>query len=313
MSLGSEGGTDRKGILGKMLHFYEHKHRFLTIFSFIILFLALVQIGFQLATEGDFIHKGISLKGGVTVTIPTEQNIDIIKLRNDLSSSFNDAAVRGLSGTTGGTSGIIIEADVSIENTAQTNQLLEAIRASTGLALEKGDYSMDGMGASLGASFFRETLLILLGSFVLMTLVVFIAFRSFIPSAAVILAAFGDMVVTIAVLNLFGFTFSTAGIAALLMLIGYSVDTDILLTTKVLKEKFGTFNERVHRAMKTGSFMTFATLSVAIVGYFFTNAETIKEIMRVIVIGSIADLIFTWFQNVGILRWYVKKKEGQHG
>jgi len=56
-----------------------------------------------------------------------------------------------------------------------------------------------------------------------------------VPSSCVILAAVSDIISTIAVTNLLGLKMSTAGIAALLMLIGYSVDTDILLTTKVLK------------------------------------------------------------------------------
>ena len=42
------------------------------------------------------------------------------------------------------------------------------------------------------------------------------------------------------------------GIAAFLLLIGYSIDSDILLTTKVLKRRMGTLFERVKSAMKTG-------------------------------------------------------------
>ena len=69
-----------------------------------------------------------------------------------------------------------------------------------------------------------------------MGLVVFIYFRTLVPSLAVILAAFSDIVVTLAIFNLTGEKLSTAGVAAFLMLIGYSVDTDILLNTRVLKK-----------------------------------------------------------------------------
>ena len=55
------------------------------------------------------------------------------------------------------------------------------------------------------------------------------------PTLAVILAAFSDMVVTLSIFNLTGMQLGKGGIAAFLMLIGYSVDTDILLSTMVLK------------------------------------------------------------------------------
>ena len=48
---------------------------------------------------------------------------------------------------------------------------------------------------------------------------------------------------------------------AFLMLIGYSVDTDILLTTRALKKQEGTINERIYGAFKTGIFMNVTALA----------------------------------------------------
>ena len=106
---------------------------------------------------------------------------------------------------------------------------------------------------------------------------------------------------------------STAGIAALLMLIGYSVDTDILLTTKVLKRKGegGTVFERTVGAMGTGLTMTITALSASIIGAVLIKSDTIKQIMILITIGLLFDMFYTWFQNAGILRWYMEKKDGQ--
>jgi preprotein translocase subunit SecF len=129
-----------------------------------------------------------------------------------------------------------------------------------------------------------------------------------VPSSYVILCAFSDIVVTLAVVNLMGLKVSTAGVAAFLMLVGYSVDTDILLTTRVLKYKKGTVYERVLSSLKTGLTMSFASMAAALVGYFVSQSSTIKEIMLIIFIGMIADIIMTWVQNVGLLRIYVEKK-----
>jgi len=145
-----------------------------------------------------------------------------------------------------------------------------------------------------------------------MAIVVFLYFRTFVPSMAVILAAFSDIVVTLAIINLLGVKLSSAGIAAFLMLIGYSVDTDILLSTRVLKRKEGTVMDRVLGAVKTGFMMTLTTIVAVIAALVFTQSEVIKQIMIILLVGLFIDMINTWIQNVGILRLYVERKERKH-
>ena len=141
-----------------------------------------------------------------------------------------------------------------------------------------------------------------------MGLVVLIYFRTFIPSIAIILAAFSDMVVALAVINLMDVRIGTAGIAAFLMLIGYSVDTDILLTVRVLKRKEGTVMDRIVSSIKTGMTMTITAIISAIVALAVTQSEVIRQIMLILLIGLIADIFMTWIQNVGLLRIYVERK-----
>jgi preprotein translocase subunit SecF len=50
---------------------------------------------------------------------------------------------------------------------------------------------------------------------------------------------------TLVVVNLLGMKLSSAGIVSFLMLIGYSVDTDIMLTTRLLKSGEGSLNQRL--------------------------------------------------------------------
>ena len=149
----------------------------------------------------------------------------------------------------------------------------------------------------------------LLVAFLLMSIVVFIYFRTFIPSVAVIAAAFSDIVVTLAIFNLTGLKLSTAGVAAFLMLIGFSVDTDMVLSTRLLKRTEGTVMERIYGATKTGLTMIFTTLAAIITTLFFVQSEVIKQIMIVLLIGLLVDFIMTWIQNVGILRLYLEKRK----
>jgi preprotein translocase subunit SecF len=132
--------------------------------------------------------------------------------------------------------------------------------------------------------------------------------RYSIPSAAVILAAASTILFTIAVVDLLQMRISTAGIAAFLMLVGYSVDTDILLSTRVLKSTTGTVYERIVGTMKTGITMTGTTFAAAVVSLIFTQSAVIREIMLIIAIGLVADIFNTWVQNSGILRWHLETK-----
>ena len=136
-----------------------------------------------------------------------------------------------------------------------------------------------------------------------------ITFRTFIPSIAVIFSAFFDITMTLGVINLLNIKISTAGIAAFLMLIGYSVDTDILLSTRVLKRKEGTIMTRIYGAMKTGLTMSTTTLVAIGVALIFVGSEVVKQIMIILFIGLLVDLVMTWIQNVGVLRLYLEKKK----
>ena len=246
------------------------------------------------------------MKGGVTVTVTSQQNVDIANLEKTLSSKFpnNDIGANSIT-QFGRQTGFIVEADVGQE---QASALIGEIGNALNKKLLPQDYAVEVVGSSLGTSFFKELSIALLIAFVFMALVVFISFRTFIPSIAVILAAFSDMVATLALVNLFDMKISAAGIAAFLMLIGYSVDTDILLSTRVLKRKEETEMERIYGAIKTGLMMSATAIVAAIAALLVTQSEVIRQIMLILLIGLLIDLINTWIQNVGILRMYLERK-----
>jgi len=300
-----EQKIEGKGIWEKKLSlkkFYDKNYKKLLIIPFLMLLLAVLQIAFQTAITGDFINKGVSLKGGITVSI--DRVVSVHELENYLQDQFPkaDLSVRALS-RTGNQIGIIIEAaDV------EADELMGALQNKIG-ELEKDEFSIEVIGSSLGSSFFKETFRAVIIAFLFMGIVVFLYFRIPVPSFAVILAAFSDIVVTLAIVNMIGMKISTAGIAAFLMLIGYSVDTDILLSTRVLKRKSGTVLDGILSAMKTGLTMSTTTLIAIFVALVFAQSLILKQIMVILLIGLLVDLPNTWIQNAGLLRWYLERKK----
>ncbi len=299
----SEQAPERKKY-GAILGFYDKNYKKLLIIPFLMLILALGQIAYQTATTGQFITRGVSLKGGTTITIPTDKVFDTTALNNQLLSMLPgaDTEVRVLN-TAGTQTAIVIESDLSTKE--ETDGFIAAVEQMTGISQD--NYSVDVIGSSLGQSFFTQIMIALLIAFIFMGTVVFLYFRTFYPSAAVILAAFSDMVVTVAVSNVLGIKLSTAGVAAFLMLIGYSIDTDILLSTRLLKRKEGTVFDRLIDSAKTGLTMTFTTLAAVTVVLVFSKSEVLTQIMTILLIGLVVDIINTWIQNAGLLRLYFER------
>jgi preprotein translocase subunit SecF len=114
-------------------------------------------------------------------------------------------------------------------------------------------------------------------------------------------------------MNLVGIQLSLGTLAALLMLIGYSVDSDILLTNRVLKRQ-GKLNDKLSGAFHTGIIMTTTTLAATTAMFlvsWFGAVQIIYEISAVLLIGLLFDVMNTWLTNVGILKWYVLKGGGK--
>ena len=289
----------------KLKDIYEQKYKVLLLIPFIILVLALLQIGIQTAVTGDFVNKGITLKGGSSITLDKTDMVNVEELGLFLQDKFPkaDINVRTIS-SAGQVVSVAVDSDA--QENSEINALTKAVTEKYNLG--KGDYSIEVMGSALGNSFFKQTFMALIIAFLLMGIVVLIYFRTIIPSLAVILAALSDIIVTLSIFNLTGIKLSTAGIAAFLMLIGYSVDTDILLSTRLLKRKEGTVMDRVYGAMKTGLTMSTTTLVAIGVALIFVESEVVKQIMIILFIGLLVDLDMTWIQNVGILRMYIEKK-----
>ena len=294
--------TDK--IRGKVRDIYYKNHKKLFFLPILLVVIALIILSTSYITTGDFIDKDVSLKGGSSATIYSSESFGDLETQLNEKYLDYDFAVRELDEFgTGLQMGIVIET-----GEIEPDELKEILEEITGMELTSDNFSVEFVGSSLGESFYKQMLFAILLAFLFMGLVVFITFRMFIPSVIVVFAAFGDMVCSLAFLNLFNFQLSTAGIAAILLLIGYSIDTDILLTTKVLMRKEGSIFDRLYTGMKTGITMTVTTFVALSVGYFVSTSLILKQMFLIILIGLAFDVIMTYCMNAGLLVWYAKKR-----
>lgn len=172
--------------------------------------------------------------------------------------------------------------------------------------------SFKEVGSSLSSFFLSKTREVVLLAFALSALIIFVVFRSIAPSLAVLFGAFADLFITYGAMGLFGIPLSLASVAALLMLIGFSLDTDVLLTMRVLKRKEGTPAQRAFGAMKTGLLMNLTT--VAAFGLltalaFFLQISVYFQIGAVALIGGVVDFFATWCVNAPLLLWHLERQK----
>ncbi len=197
-------------------------------------------------------------------------------------------------------------------NKEMESALAYYLNSNVTVDLQKKNINLRVVGPTLGKTFMDQGIEAILIGYILMAMVIFIAFRDFVPSIAVMLAATTDVIIAMGGMSIFGISLEPASLVALLMLIGYSVDTDILLTARVLKKKSGEINEKIDDAMKTGLTMTMTALMVMVVilviSTTMTQINTLSSIASVLFIGLSADIMGTWFMNAGILKWYLEGK-----
>jgi preprotein translocase subunit SecF len=191
-----------------------------------------------------------------------------------------------------------------------TTEILTFLNSEYGIDSE--NVNIKEISATLGASFYSKAILIGIIAIVGIIILILIAFGEFIPALTIIVCAILDVLGGLAGLAIVGIPLSLTTIPALLMLLGYSIDTDIMLTTKLLKRKEGHAKERAGDALRTGSIMTTTTLGALFVMLIFSylyNINVLFDISIVLVFGLVVDLLATWFMNGPILLWYLENKK----
>jgi preprotein translocase subunit SecF len=282
------------GLINYNIEKYSPKQ--LVIIPLALLGVSLLLLIFNIATTGMPVTPGIDFSGGTAVTIITTDS------REQITSYFTDYPLTDISDMNNGKF-----LKFGLMDDAKYKSLTSVINQ------RYPDARIDQIGETFGKTLQSQAVLALIFSFIGMSIVVFLSFRTFVPAGAVVISAFADMAMTAAMMNIVGIPLSLGTLAALLMLIGYSVDSDILLTNRVLKRQ-GKLNEKLAGAFHTGIIMTSTTLAAAaalLIVAWFGAVQILIEISAVLLIGLLFDVMNTWLTNVGILKWYVLKGGGK--
>jgi preprotein translocase subunit SecF len=274
------------------IDYTRYSNRQLAAIPLVVLGVALAIIAARYLLTGVPVDLGIEFTGGTRIRFSTAESLAQVR---DTLSGFTTEPIAPLGGN-----GYRLETQ-SADIGPLTSTLEDA-----GYTIQ----STNGFSGSFGEAAQEQALFGLVLAFLGMAALVFVLFRTFVPSVAVVISAFSDIMIPIALMNVLGIELSLGTVAALLMLIGYSVDSDILLNNHILRRRGG-FYESAYRAIRTGVTMTLTSISAMIVMFLVASGLEIRllpDIGLILVFGLTADLMNTYLLNMSLLRWY--KYEG---
>ena len=271
----------------------EYTNRQLVAIPIALLAVAIVVLTVATALTGLPVALGIEFTGGTEMQVVTDDS------PAEITSTFDEDvdSITPIAGQTD-TYQLTFQAD-------DADPLLEQAEAA-GYEIE----SVGERSASFASDSQRQAVFGLMVAFGGMAALVALMFRTFIPSVAVIASAFSDIVIPLALMRLFDIELTLGTVAALLMLVGYSVDSDLLLNNHVLRRR-GDFYTSTFRAMRTGITMTttsIAAMIVMTVVSYLLGIPLLPDVGLILVFGLLTDLMNTYLLNVSLLRYY--KYEG---
>ncbi len=251
-------------------------------FSGILMVIAIV----SLAVRG--LHMGIDFTGGTLIEVGYQQAADLTTLRNTLDESgFKNATVQNF----GSTKDVLIRLKLQegVSSADLSTKVLEAINknTTTPASLRRVEF----VGPQVGDDLATDDFLALLYSTIAILIYVAMRFeRKF--SVGSIIATFHDVIVTLGVFSVFALEFDLTVLAAILALIGYSLNDTIVVYDRIRENFRKMRNTSTEEMMNIAvndtlsrTIMISMTVILVLVALFFLGGEVIHNFSIALLFG----------------------------
>ena len=259
---------------------------------FIISLLVIVPGLFSMATRG--FNFGIDFTGGTIIDLKFENPVTISVVRESLHPFGLDNATIQLSGETSdvATSQNVMIRTIDLEE-VKRKEVMAGIRSSV------GNYEVlreEKVGATIGGELIFNAVMALVISWVL--IILYIAYRfEFKFGIAAIIALIHDILIVLAVFSFTQKQVDSSFVAALLTIVGYSINDTIVIFDRIrenLKLHFkrgadlaGIVNRSVYQTLTRSFYTVFTCLFTTLALYFF-GGETTKDFAFALTVGFIS-------------------------
>ena len=296
------------------------------------------------------LRLGIDFTGGLTISFSSHQKINPDTLADQIKSAFGVADVS----VTPVTGGYIVEMSYPSKlkkvydlldrwkkgdeaALAELNKILhikdvnnidaavtayadsvkqEIIKEIKKLVPDASNIVIEDIVPTLGPEFWHLMMNVAFWAVVLLLIAILAFFRHPIPIVIMLVSAIFDGLAMLSLMGLTNIPLTLSTMAILLMMVGYSIDTDVVASTYVFKrvKEAGPYKQAEH-AFLTGATMSITTLIAMLVIYavgFLTRNITVIRIANVMIYGVLADLVITWMFNTPLLIWIGERRASAH-
>jgi preprotein translocase subunit SecF len=242
----------------------------------------------SLAVKG--LDMGIDFTGGTLIEVGYQKPADLNALRSSLDASgFTDATVQNF-----GTSKdvlIRLKPHEDVSNVELSGKVLDAVNKN---AVEPASIRrIEFVGPQVGDDLAEDGFLALLYSTI--CILIYVAWRfEWKFSVGSIIATFHDVIVTLGVFSVFGLEFDLTVLAAILALIGYSLNDTIVVYDRI-RENFRdlrkTSTEEIMNisvnVTLSRTIMTSFTVFLVLLSLFFLGGEVIHNFALALLFGVV--------------------------
>jgi preprotein translocase subunit SecF len=254
------------------------------IFSGLLLLVSLVSFGVR------GLNFGIDFTGGTLIEVGFPESADLVTVRADLADAgFNDAVVQFF----GTTQDVLVRLAPTedLSKAELSSSILRVLRKSggDGMQLRRVEF----VGPQVGEELTEQgglAMLIALGAILL-----YVSLRfQWKFSLGAVAALFHDVIITIGFFSVLGLQFDLTVLAAVLAVIGYSLNDTIVVFDRV-RENFRTMRKGTPIQIVNASLnqtlsrtvMTSLTTLLVLVALFFLGGELIHEFATALIVGVV--------------------------
>ncbi len=247
---------------------------------------------FFLVTKG--LHLSVEFTGGTVMEISYQQAAPLNTIRADLTKlGYQDIQVQNF----GSSKDVLIRLPLqrnaegkTVSSSQQSNQVLETLKASNSdVTLKRVEF----VGPQVGKELATDGLLALL--FVILGIVIYLSIRfEWKFAVAGILANLHDVVIILGFFALFQWEFSLSVLAAVLAVLGYSVNESVVIFDRI-RENF-----RKYRKMEVSAVIDNAITSTTS-RTIITHGSTQMMVLAMLLFGGPTLYYFSLALTIGIL------------
>ena len=253
----------------------------------VISFLTFAAAVFFLTTRG--LHLSVEFTGGTVMEVGYSQAADVEKVRQTVSAlGFADVQVQNF-----GTSRdvlIRLPAQKGVTSAQQSDKVLGALKAETpGVTLRRTEFVGPQVGDELATDGLKALAMVIAG------IMIYLAFRfEWKFAVAAIIANLHDVIIILGFFAFFQWEFSLAVLAAVLAVLGYSVNESVVIFDRI-RENF-----RRYRKMNTVQIIDNAITST-ISRTIITHGSTQIMVLSMLLFGGPTLHYFAMALTIGIL------------